>query len=154
MVQNHLELKPWTKYLGSTRRTIYLGPIPWTKYHRPKPSFPTCMCLSFHESACVRHTRLLVCEPACTHGLVNGNLRIPLFLHSVSLNCDLSSVRVAIKDNICVIVPNLCHNANSVFPNFYCQCRPHIFIIVPHRSPVLLLLGRYIIIVMPTLIIL
>jgi len=79
MVQNHLESIPWTKYLGSTLQTRYLGPItwikiPWTKYQGPKLSYPTCTHLFFYESVYVLYAHLLVCEPACTHGLVNGEL--------------------------------------------------------------------------------
>ena len=117
MVQNYLESIPWTKYLGSTLRSRYLESIPLvkipgTKYHGLKPSFPTCTCFSLHESACI-HIRAFWSAITCVYAAwLSGTCVYLFFLHSGSLNCDLSSKWVAIKDNTYVIVPNLCHNAN------------------------------------------
>ena len=119
MVQNHLESILWTKYMGPTLWKRYLGPIPWvkiprTKYHRPKPSFPTCTLFSLCESACICLRVFWYANPHVYTAWSEGTCVYLFFLHFVSLNCDLSFEWVAIKDNTCVIAPNLCHNANNL----------------------------------------
>jgi len=81
---------------------------------RTKNKFSTCTFLSLHESACIR-----------IHAFWSANLRMYtdwlretnkylFFFHSESLNYNLSSKWVAINDNTCVVVPNLCHNSNNL----------------------------------------
>ena len=72
------------------------------------------MRFSLHESACICIRGLRSSKPHVYATWLRGTCVYLFFLHSESLNCDLSSVWVAINDNTYVIEPNLCHNANNL----------------------------------------
>ena len=79
-----------------------------------KISFATCMRFSVHESAWIR-MRDFWLEIPRVYATSSNETRVYLFFfHSESLNNDLPSEWVAIKENTFVIVPNLCHNANNL----------------------------------------
>ena len=102
MVQNHLERIPWTTYHG-------------LQYHGPNTMDQNHLYASFlDESACIC-IRVFWSSNLCVYVTwLRGTCVYLFFLNSESLNCDLSFEWVAIKDNTCVIAPNLCHNANNL----------------------------------------
>jgi len=110
MIQNHWEPILGTQNLGSIVRTSKtIGPNTMD----PKISFPTCTHFFVHESACICIHNFWLAISRVYVIWLRGTCIYAFFFHFESLNYDLPSEWVAIKDNTCAIVPNLCHNAND-----------------------------------------
>ena len=82
----------------------------WNKifnYHRPKISSLTYIRFSLHESECIHIRAFWSAIPRIYETWLSVTCVYLFFLHFESLNYDLSSEWVAIKDNMCVIMPTI-----------------------------------------------
>ena len=108
-------LRPFSIPQSITIITQYHGPNTWDQHfwwdtmvqnHRfkyqglntmdQKISFPTCTHFSLHESACIRIRAFWTSIPRVYATLLRGTCVYIFFLHSKSLNCDLTSEWVSL----------------------------------------------------------